>query len=151
MEVNEAVVGGERGYHEVDFYDAMLGLTGMVTHEVQESIKAACGEPLLGSWWQLDIGSIESTVKGISEVALDKDITPEKIHAVWMEDKLADGWTYGEVKDMEKKTHPCLVPFSELPEVQKLKDYVFIATVRSVLDVFSLLLPTLQKAQVAAT
>lgn len=29
------------------------------------------------------------------------------------------GWTYGAVKDTEKKTTPCLVPYDELPESEK--------------------------------
>lgn len=29
------------------------------------------------------------------------------------------GWTYGEQRDDELKTHPCLVPYEDLPEVEK--------------------------------
>jgi hypothetical protein len=46
-----------------------------------------------------------------------------------MEDKIKDGWVYGETKDAEKKTHPCLVPFHELPEFQQKKDKLFCAIV----------------------
>lgn len=35
-----------------------------------------------------------------------------------MANKIADGWKYGEAKDPEAKTHPCLVPFDKLPEFQ---------------------------------
>ena len=28
-------------------------------------------------------------------------------------------------KDAEKKTHPCIVPYSDLPVVQRAKDYLF--------------------------
>jgi hypothetical protein len=31
------------------------------------------------------------------------------------------------VKDPEAKTHPCLVPYDDLPEYQQLKDRVFLA------------------------
>lgn len=33
--------------------------------------------------------------------------------------RIKEGWTYGEVKDTEKKTTPCLVPYDELPESEK--------------------------------
>lgn len=46
-------------------------------------------------------------------------------HANWMAEKLADGWVYGEDKDPEKKTHPCIVPFDQLPEQQQAKDRMF--------------------------
>jgi hypothetical protein len=46
-------------------------------------------------------------------------------------EKKADGWVYGEVKDPEKKEHPCLVEYEELPKDQQAKDSLFIAVVRS--------------------
>ena len=42
-----------------------------------------------------------------------------------------DGWTYGEVKDPARKTHPTLLPFGGLPAEQQLKDRLFIAIVRA--------------------
>lgn len=46
-----------------------------------------------------------------------------------MKEKIEDGWVYGDEKDTEKKTHPCLVPYEELPEFQKKKDALFQAIV----------------------
>lgn len=57
--------------------------------------------------------------------------TAEQHHEAWCEFKRAAGWTYGPVKDAEKKTHPCLVPFGELPRHQQVKDTVFLAVVRA--------------------
>lgn len=45
-------------------------------------------------------------------------------HENWMEYKKDEGWVYGETKDPEKKTHPCLVPYDKLPHDQKVKDIV---------------------------
>jgi len=41
------------------------------------------------------------------------------------EGKVDSGWVYGEVKDVEKKTHPCIVPYEQLPVEQQSKDYIF--------------------------
>ena len=38
------------------------------------------------------------------------------VHEVWAESRISQGWVYGEQRDDEKKTHPCLVPYEELPE-----------------------------------
>ena len=43
----------------------------------------------------------------------------ENTHDVWAVGRLAQGWTYGEKRDDKKKTTPCLVPYSELPESEK--------------------------------
>ena len=50
-------------------------------------------------------------------------------HDEWSRVKVAEGWTYGEAKDPEAKTHPCLVPFEELPPHQQFKDRLFRSTV----------------------
>ena len=54
---------------------------------------------------------------------------PSDSHESWLKEKKEDGWKYGKVKDVEKKEHPCFVPYEELPSDQKVKDYVFIAIV----------------------
>ena len=41
------------------------------------------------------------------------------VHEVWAASRIAQGWTYGEKRDDALKTHPCLVPYDELPEVEK--------------------------------
>lgn len=43
----------------------------------------------------------------------------ENVHETWALGRLQEGWTYGEVRDDKKKTTPCLVPYSELPELEK--------------------------------
>ena len=43
----------------------------------------------------------------------------ENVHEVWAQGRMAEGWTYGEIQDSEKKTTPCMVPYGELPESEK--------------------------------
>lgn len=57
---------------------------------------------------------------------------PEDQHKAWVAEKKSQDWIYGEVKDANAKTHPCLVPYAELPEHQKLKDAVFQSIVDAV-------------------
>jgi hypothetical protein len=40
-------------------------------------------------------------------------------HDVWARQRIAEGWRYGPVRDDAGKTHPCLIPFDELPESEK--------------------------------
>ena len=56
-------------------------------------------------------------------------LTPEDLHNVWLKEKTERGWVYGPEKDFDKKTHPCLVPYSELPREDRRKDELFAAIV----------------------
>ena len=41
------------------------------------------------------------------------------VHEVWAETRISQGWSYGEKRDDELKTHPCIVPYEQLPESEK--------------------------------
>ena len=43
----------------------------------------------------------------------------KNVHEVWAAMRISQGWTYGEQRNDELKTHPCLVPYEELPEEEK--------------------------------
>ncbi len=43
-------------------------------------------------------------------------------HEVWAAQRIADGWQHGEERDDVHKLHPCLVPYTELPESEKAYD-----------------------------
>lgn len=41
------------------------------------------------------------------------------VHEVWAANRIKEGWTYGPSRDDSKKTHPCLVPYEQLPDSEK--------------------------------
>ena len=43
-------------------------------------------------------------------------------HDTWARNRMNDGWTFGPTRNDELKQHPCLVPYSELPENEKKYD-----------------------------
>lgn len=73
----------------------------------------------------------ESCRKGVEFCIANPDAPPSANHDSWLNEKRAAGWTYGPVKDPEKKEHPCFVPYAELPTEQKAKDHIFKAIVAS--------------------
>jgi ryanodine receptor 2 len=44
------------------------------------------------------------------------------VHEVWAVGRMAQGWRYGPARDDVRKEHPCLVPYDDLPESEKLFD-----------------------------
>ena len=63
-------------------------------------------------------------------VLRDPFMTVEVNHEVWMDLRIDKGWKYGTKTNRAKKISNCLVPFEALNDLQKLKDVVFIDTIR---------------------
>ena len=66
--------------------------------------------------------------KKLDDIALPEDLlaltelVAENVHEVWAASRVAQGWTYGPVRDDAKKQTPCLVPYADLPEEEKAYD-----------------------------
>ena len=64
-----------------------------------------------------------------------RETLAEQVHDTWSAGRLADGWTYGPELDPVRRTHPCLVPYGELPEREKVYDRrTAAATIRCILE-----------------
>lgn len=99
-----------------------------------DSNRALCianGDHSRRSWDECDQDYQVSVYDLVLRTQFHLDITAETIHQLWWDDKLAKGWTLGPVLDYELKTHPCLIAFDELPEMEKAKDRLFIGIVRA--------------------
>ena len=46
----------------------------------------------------------------------------ENVHEVWAQSRMEQGWTYGSERNDILKHHPCLIPYNELPDVEKSYD-----------------------------
>lgn len=51
----------------------------------------------------------------------DRDVTCRQLHESWVTWRKSLGWKYGKEKDYIRKTHPCIMPWENLPEAQKAK------------------------------
>lgn len=58
----------------------------------------------------------------------------ENVHDIWARQRFADGWTLGPKRDDGLKTHPCLIPYGQLPEEEKEYDrQVSVQTLKAIL------------------
>jgi hypothetical protein len=105
-----------------------------VCHEVNRAYCQALGDDSQLPWEQAPDWQRQSAVSNVVFHSRNPDAGPEATHESWAAEKLRDGWSYGPVKDAELKTHPCLVPFGELPVEQKAKDFLFRAVVHALLS-----------------
>ena len=107
-------------------------LIARVAHEVNRTYCKSIGDHTQLHWDEAPEWQRDSAVHGVEFCLDNPESTPAQIHDSWMKAKIADGWVYGPFKSSAMKQHPCLVPYAELPEAQKIKDYLF----RSVVDAF---------------
>lgn len=101
-----------------------------VCHEVNRAYCQAIGDEPQAPWEEAPDWQHETCINGVG-FHLDSGKTPEESHQAWLDEKTAAGWVYGKEKDAEKKTHPCMVPYEELPLEQKVKDFLFAAVVKT--------------------
>lgn len=102
-----------------------------VVYEQNRAYCAALGDHSFGPWEEAPDWQKGTIIDGI-QFHIDNPAAGESAsHDNWMQYKLADGWTYGEVKDPEHKKHPCLVAFDHLPIEQQIKDRLFRNTVHA--------------------
>lgn len=46
----------------------------------------------------------------------------KNVHEVWAKNRMDQGWTYGPERSDILKQHPCLIPYEDLPEIEKAYD-----------------------------
>lgn len=114
--------------------DKQIEFCARAAHETNRLWCLANGDTSQEHWESAPEWQRESAVRGV-QVAL-AGATPEQQHDAWSADKRADGWVYGEVKDPTLKTHPCLVPYDDLPLQQRIKDDLYLAAVTEMAEAF---------------
>lgn len=102
-----------------------------VCHEANKAYCESIGDTSQRSWDDAEQWQQDSAISGVSFKLANPRSTAEELHAAWVRDKQADGWVYGPVKDPAKKEHPCIVPYGDLPEEQRVKDSLFAAIVNA--------------------
>lgn len=96
-----------------------------ICHEANRMLCLTQGDTSQPGWMAAPGWQRDSVCNGVRFHLDNPDADPAASHENWMAEKLADGWRYGKTKDMQAKTHPCLVPFANLPPEQRAKDHLF--------------------------
>ena len=105
----------------------------ILCHRINSAYSRSIGEDETGilPWEDMPENVRNGTISAVEAYLSNPTTTPEQLHALWSESRIKDGWVYGEVKDFGAQTHPCLVPYDELPQSQRVKDYLFKEVIES--------------------
>jgi hypothetical protein len=96
-----------------------------ICHEANKALCETQGDGSQVSFEDAPDWQRVSAMKGVEFNLYNPDAHECAAHDEWMKEKIEAGWKYGPVKDSDKKEHPCLVPFEELPIEQQAKDILF--------------------------
>lgn len=110
----------------------MIEACAHAAHEVNRVYCLTLGDASHVPWELAPEWQRVSTRAGVEKALAGA--TPEESHASWLALKTQEGWVYGPVKDLERKTHPCMRPYQELPPEQQRKDHLYLSVVRSMAD-----------------
>jgi hypothetical protein len=110
--------------------DASATKIALVMHEAVRAWQKANDQPPAPTWSRAPKWMKDSSVEAVKWRVINPDASDSAQHDRWMDEKKKDGWKFGRVKSGVKKTHPMLVPYGDLPEVERRKD----ALVNAVVD-----------------
>jgi hypothetical protein len=102
-----------------------------LSHEVNRTYCSMLGDDSQPRYEDLPREATKSLFSGVRNHATGVYKTAKDSHEGWLALKRADGWTYGPVKDVEAKTHPCFREFHELPADQQSKSHLCGAVCRA--------------------
>lgn len=108
-------------------------------HAANKAYCESIGDRSQPIWTQLPAEIQAGVINGVEHILDNPDVTPEESHNNWMEFKKADGWVYGETKSLERKCHPRMRPFDELPLTQRVKDTLFKSVVKALIPAYTVL------------
>lgn len=114
-------------------------------HEINRAYCKSIGDESQPSWEDAPEWQKDSAINGVNFHLLNPDADPKASHENWLAQKTAEGWQYGEEKNVEAKTHPCFVPYEQLPVEQRAKDFLFRQVVHSMAAVDTMLQSELAK------
>lgn len=123
--------GWERIFYEERKHNERMAQIAKTCHETIRALCQAFGDSSIDVWENAEQWQKDSTFEQIKFALANPDAPISATHDSWSAEKIAAGWVYGPTKNAELKTHPCLVPFQDLPSDQKAKDYLFRAVVKS--------------------
>lgn len=108
-----------------------VDVVAWVAHEANRAYCQAVGDQVPAVWSACTGEERQSKRAGVRDAA--DGATPMGQHEAWCAAKRAAGWVFGDVKDEQARTHPCLVGYDELPELQQSKDRLFLGVVKAFL------------------
>lgn len=111
--------------------DTQVRTIAQVAHEANRAYCATLPTDVPPKPWDDLTGEEQASLLGaVSRTITEKPGSPAANHERWRATRVGEGWRQGPL-DREKKVHPNLVPYAQLPVAQRRKDALFLAIVQA--------------------
>ena len=110
--------------HDLSF-EAICGIIAKVIHSANRAyVDAIGGRAVNLTWEEIREEERQGLTKAISNMIIDPQ-TPSVSHEQWCLAREKDGWSKDLKYDYNRKTHPNMVPYDQLPFEEQFKDHLF--------------------------
>jgi hypothetical protein len=113
--------------------DASVMKIAQVMHEAVRAWQKANGQNAAPPWSRAPQWMKQASKEAVLWRMANPKAPSSAQHEQWLAEKRAAGWKYGRAKSGAKKTHPLLVPYADLPEVERRKDAMVGALIDSLI------------------
>ena len=111
--------------------DKTIDSIAQTVHAALSAWSVAHDQPAYPAWSEAEDWMRDSTRQSVREALADPEGSAGRQHDQWVKQKADAGWRYGETKDADRKTHPMMVEFAELPDFEQRKDAIVIALAKA--------------------
>lgn len=102
-----------------------------ICHQANKAYCETLGDCTQRDWSKAPKWQRDTVINGVQFHIKYPNKGPRGSHNNWLKVKEEDGWKYGKVKSPKRKEHPCMLPYDELPEEQRIKDYMLFNIVQN--------------------
>ncbi len=111
--------------------DDTVTRVAQVMHEAVRAWQKANGQPASPPWSKAPAWMRTSSREAVIWRLSNPKASPSVHHEQWIAEKKSAGWKYGKAKNGVKKTHPLMIDYRHLPEVEQRKDALVAAVIDS--------------------
>lgn len=108
-----------------DFLNSLIDQIVKVCYYANKQYSYVIGDFSFPEYENANPEVLNSMRQGVIARLSNPNISDEENHNQWMKQRMSEGWSYGEVKDEDLKTHPYLLEYSKLPPQVRAKDAIF--------------------------
>src|SRR5215510_4984624 len=102
--------------------DASVMKIAQVVHEAVRAWQKANGQAAGPPWSRAPKWMKDASREAVLWRMENPKASSSAQHGQWVAQKRAEGWKHGKTKSGVNRTHPLLVPYADLPEVERRKD-----------------------------